>query len=241
VGLVRELPDSAAGDLAAAAAALPLSVVAASLLEWVIHRYVYHGRAVPFLRRIYRIHHRGHHHVFFPTWRYVTTGAPRRHPVLGPDVLRLHQPGWRNLLTKLSHAAFYVAVGVTCVWLPAWLLTGRVAFLASIILSNVVIADLIVRVHDAIHYPDRHAWLRRRGWFRFLDRHHYIHHVDARANVNFLLPLADWLFGTLRRSLTEEELRAHGSPEEAAACPRGTSEPAREVARPRHRSVPVAG
>lgn len=26
-------------------------------------------------------------------------------------------------------------------------------------------------------------------WFAFLDRHHYIHHVDLGANLNFLLPL----------------------------------------------------
>jgi hypothetical protein len=233
VALVRALPASTAGDAAAVAAGLGLAVVAASLLEWLIHSYIYHGRAIPFLRRIHRIHHHGHHHVFFPTWRYVTTGAPRRHPVMGPDTLSLHAPGWRNALTRLSHFAFYMAVGAVCVWLPAWLLTGRVALLASLVVANVVIADLVVRVHDAIHYPDRNRWLQGRGWFRFLDRHHFIHHVDASANVNFLLPLADWLFGTLRRSLTETELREHGSLDEARARPLGASEPAREVARPR--------
>jgi sterol desaturase/sphingolipid hydroxylase (fatty acid hydroxylase superfamily) len=51
--------------------------------------------------------------------------------------------------------------------------------------------------------------LEERKWFRLLDEHHYIHHVDNRANLNFLLPLADWLFGTLRVSLSEEERRRH--------------------------------
>jgi hypothetical protein len=237
VMVVRTLPASPAGSLAAVGAGLVLAVIAASLLEWLIHRHVYHGRAVPFLGRIYRIHHRGHHRVYFPTWRYVTAGAPRRHPVLGPDALRLHPAGWRNALTRLAHFGFYMAVGAAGVWLPAWLLTGNVAFLASLVVANAVIADLVVRVHDAIHYPDRHGWLRGRGWFPFLDRHHFIHHVDATANVNFLLPLADWLFGTMRRSLTEAELRRHGSPEEAGARPLGASEPAREVARPRRPSA----
>jgi len=240
VALLRALPMSAAGNLAAVAAGLVLSIVAASLLEWLIHRYIYHRRALPFLGRIYRIHHRGHHHVFFPTWRYVTNGLPRRHPVLGPHAPCLHPPGWRNAWTKLSHAAFYIVIGAACVWLPAWLLTGNVAFLASIIVANAVIADLIVRVHDAIHYPDSHRWLQRWGWFRFLDRHHFIHHVDAEANVNFLLPLADWLFGTLRRSLNTAELRRHGSPEEARRHPLGASEPARQVARPHGSPAPVS-
>jgi hypothetical protein len=239
MGAVSELPAGPLGDIAAVAAGLVLSVVAASLLEWLIHRYVYHGRALPFLRRIYRIHHQGHHHVFFPTWRYVTTGAPRRHPVLGPDAFRLHPPGWRNTMTKLAHFTLYMGVGAVCVWLPAWLLTQRVAFVVSIILANAVIADLVVRVHDAIHYPDSHRWLQGRGWFRFLDRHHFIHHVDAGANVNFLLPLADCLFGTLRRSLSAAELQEHGSPDEARLHPLGASEPAREVAQPQWSALPV--
>jgi hypothetical protein len=239
--LVRLLPNTWAGHAAAVAAGLALSIVAASLLEWLIHRYIYHRRALPFLGRIYRIHEHGHHHVFFPTWRYVTTGAPRRHPVLGPHAPCLHPPGWRNALTKLSHAAFYLGVGAACVWLPAWLATGNVAFLASIIAANVVLADLLVRVHDAIHYPDSHRRLQGWGWFRFLDRHHFIHHVDAGANLNFLLPLADWLFGTLRRSLSEAELLRHGSPEEARRRPVGASEPARQVARPRRPPARVGG
>jgi hypothetical protein len=239
IAAVRLLPATPAGGAAAVAAGLALSVVAGSLLEWLIHRYVYHRRALPLLGRIYRIHEHGHHHVFFPTWRYVTNGPPRRHPVLGPRAPRLHPPGYRNALTKLSHAAFYVVIGAACVWLPAWLLTGSVAFLASIIAANVVLADLLVRVHDAIHYPESHRWLQGWRWFRFLDRHHYIHHVDAEANVNFLLPLADWLFGTLRRSLTAGELREHGSLEEARLHRLGASEPAREVAQPRRRPLPV--
>jgi hypothetical protein len=96
-----------------------------------VHRYVYHRPLFPWMRRIFVIHHQGHHHALFPTWRYVTNGPVRRHP------------------------------------------------------------------------------------------------------IRFLLPLADWLFGTMRRSLTAEEPARHGSLAEARAHPRGMSEPAREVWRPR--------
>jgi hypothetical protein len=233
LGLVRALPDTWPGHIVAIAAAGAVAVVAGSLLEWLIHRYIYHGRVIPLLGRISRIHQRGHHHVIFPTWRYVTNGPPRRHVVLDPDGSHLHPAGWRNSLTKLSHFAFYMTVGAVWVWLPAWLLTQHAVFVAALVAANVVIADLIVRVHDAIHYPAMHPWLQRQRWFRFLDRHHYIHHVDMQANVNFLLPLADLLFGTLRSSLTAAEETQHGSFEEAKAHPRGMSEPAWEVARPR--------
>ena len=64
-------------------------------------------------------------------------------------------------------------------------------------------------------------------WYAFLDRHHYVHHVDMGANLNFLLPLADWLYGTLRTTLTEDELARHGSLEEAKAVKVGAGGRAR--------------
>lgn len=68
----------------------------------------------------------------------------------------------------------------------------------------------------AIHCPG-HSPLERARWFRWLDRHHYIHHVDTRANVNFLLPLGDLLLGTLRRELRADELARWPTWEQARA------------------------
>jgi hypothetical protein len=233
VVLVRQLPQAPPGILAAGllgAVALP---IAASPLEWLVHRYVYHRRLIPFLRRIYVIHHQGHHHALFPTWRYVTNGPVRRHPILASSHCALHTSFGRNFMIKLCHFTFYMMIGGFCVWLPGWLLTGNVAFLLGLIVASAVVSDLFVRVHDAIHYPGQHPFIQGQFWFRFLEDHHYIHHVDTEANVNFLLPLADWLFGTIRRSLTADELSRHGTLAEAKAHPLGMSEAAREVARPR--------
>jgi hypothetical protein len=241
VALVRALPPSTAGWLAASLLGVVALPVAASPLEWLVHRYVYHRRLFPFAHRIYVIHHRGHHHVIFPTWRYVTNGPVRRHPILASSDSALHRSFGHNLLIKGCHFAFYMTIGALCVWLPGWFLTKNVGFLAGLIVASAVVSDLFVRVHDAIHYPGRHRLIEARWWFPFLENHHYIHHVDTEANVNFLLPLADWLFGTLRRSLTPEELARHGPLAEAKASPVGMSEPARDVARPRtfERVTPV--
>src|SRR5258708_39926910 len=72
--LVGTLPDSAPAQAAAAALGCIYLLMIASVLEWMVHRYVYHRRWLPFARRIYSIHHRGHHFEIFPTWRYVTNG-----------------------------------------------------------------------------------------------------------------------------------------------------------------------
>ncbi len=62
--------------------------------------------------------------------------------------------------------------------------------------------------------------------------------MDLDANVNFLLPLADWCFGTLRTEMTAEEIAKHGTLAEAKAEPVGHSEPAAlfaaELKRKRH-------
>lgn len=241
VAAVRALSDTAAAAVAAVLAGVVYTTVAASLLEWLVHRYVYHRRWLPGLRHVFTIHHRGHHHIIFPTWRYVTNGPVRRHPVLRAEAANLHPAGWRSLPVKLAHFGFYMSIGAVCIWAPAWLLTGDLAFLAGIVLTSIVFSDLFVRVHDAIHYPGLYPWLEAQPWFHFLDVHHYIHHVDTEANVNFLLPLADWLLGTMRRTLTAEELARHGSLAEAKAHPVGSSEPARQVARPRPEAVPLTG
>lgn len=231
--LVHQLPPSPAGLLLAGLLGVLTLPLAASPWEWLVHRYVYHRRAIPWLRRIYVIHHQGHHHAIFPTWRYVTNGPVRRHAILASSASALHTSATRNLAIKLAHFFLYLDLGGVCILLPAWLLTGSVAFLAGLTVALVVVSDLFVRVHDAIHYPGQHRFIEAQPWFPFLEQHHYIHHVDSEANVNFLLPLADRLFGTMRRTLTPEELSKHGSLVEAKAHPVGRSEPAKEVARPR--------
>ncbi len=80
---------------------------------------------------------------------------------------------------------------------------------------------------DTIHRPGSHRIVEAQPWFAFLDRHHYIHHVALGTNLNFLLPLADLLFGTLRRQLTPGELARHGPLERAKARPAGQGERAR--------------
>jgi hypothetical protein len=239
-GLVGQLPATPLAHAAAFLLGVLVLPMAASPYEWLVHRYVYHGTAIPFLRRIYVIHQHGHHYAIFPTWRYVTNGPVLRHPILSDSRSALHVTFWSNLRIKFAHFAFYMALGTALILTPAWFATGSVAFLAGMLASLLVVSDLFVRVHDAIHYPREFPWLQRQGWFRFLDEHHYIHHVDTSVNVNFLLPLADLLFGTMRRTLTDEEVAVHGTLAEAKATPVGASEPARLVARPRPRRPAAA-
>jgi hypothetical protein len=89
------------------------------------------------------------------------------------------------------------------------------------------VSNLFIVVHDTIHRPGSHRLVEAQPWFGFLDRHHFVHHVDLGANLNFLLPLADLLFGSLRTQMTQEEIDRHGTLADAKSRPIGEGERAR--------------
>ncbi len=207
---------------------LVLVPLVASPLEWFVHRFVYHEAVVRPLAAIFTVH-TAHHFAFFPTWRYVTSGPARRLSIRkrSPDI---HVSSVRNAGVRLAHFAWYMTIGVVVIWIPAWFVTHNVAFLIGVIVSSVIVSNLFIVVHDTIHRPGSHRLVEAQPWFAFLDRHHYIHHVSLGANLNFLLPLADLLFGSLRTELTQDELDRHGTRELAKGRPVGEGERARTAA-----------
>lgn len=228
VAVVRALPGAGWwSPLIAALVGALLVPVVASVLEWFVHRFVYHQAVLAPLRAIFMVH-TAHHFAFFPTWRYTTSGPARRLSIRRrtPDV---HRAAWRNAGVRAAHFGWYLAIGVMVIWIPAWALTGDVAFLVGIVVSSIAVSNLFIVVHDTIHRPGTHRLVEAQPWFAFLDRHHYIHHVSLGANLNFLLPLGDLLFGTLRTELTAAELARHGSLEQAKRRPLGAGERARVV------------
>lgn len=81
-----------------------------------------------------------------------------------------------------------MAIGAVAIWLPAWLLTRNIAFIAGIVVSSAVVSNLFIAVHDTIHRPGSHRLIEAQPWYAFLDRHHYVHHVDLGVKPE--LPVA---------------------------------------------------
>src|SRR5207253_3330389 len=106
---------------------LLITPVLVSPIEWIIHRFVYHNQS-GFLNRI-RAVHSAHHHLYFPPSRYVTGGPARRIPITS-DRLDIPQGSkLGNAATYGAHFGFYMTLGATLVWLPAWLLSQSMGFL----------------------------------------------------------------------------------------------------------------
>ena len=109
------------------------------------------------------------------------------------------------------------------------MITQNSILLVSTIVSTIIICHVVVTVHDAIHYPSQHPHMQNQKWFKFLDNHHLIHHINTEKNVNFLLPICDFLFGTIRLSLSADEVNKYGTLDLAKKNPVGYSEPAKDI------------
>jgi len=225
--LARNVADDAysvTGFTVSVVGAVVVIVLLGSLYEWIVHRHLYHGRSrISFLNDIYVIHSQGHHWHRFPPDRYVEEGPVERIPVYPAEPFEVCHTRPRRFLAWAGQFSLYLVVGILFAFLPAWLITGNVPFTVAAVATGLVEFDLFIRVHDVAHYPAGRR-MERRAWFRFLNRHHYIHHIDNTANINFLLPLCDWLFGTLRLQLKEAEARRWPSFEEARVLPPASPE-----------------
>lgn len=190
--------SGAPGALVAVAAGMTVASLVFSVWEWSFHRYLYHRDRGGLLRPLFLTHHRDHHFVYFPPSRLTSAtsqdGSAGAHPSVWTPVASalLGRP------VTVSDRLVYVAVGAGLVGGGGALVTGHWAFFWGTCAAGVIISLTFTRVHAAIHHPGSHPLLERAPGFRFLARHHYVHHLDTESNANFLLPLADWLFGTLR-------------------------------------------
>jgi hypothetical protein len=205
---------SARGLLVSVGSGFLAAVLLGSLGEWLVHRYFMHRRLKPFpLNLPYDLHHRAHHWIQYPPHEYVHEDRVQRVP-MSARLDRVCTTRAGRTLTVASHVAFYATFGVVLALVPSVVFTANPLFVAVVSVVTCVEIYLFVRVHDAVHHPGL-SRLERFRWFRFLDRHHYIHHVDNRANTNFLLPLCDLLMGVLRRELSPRELATWPSYDEA--------------------------
>ena len=191
-----------------------VTVPLVSMWEWLVHGVLYHG-GLPGMAEIRAIHVVGHHGALFPPKRYVHDGQYAFMRFRGPRLpWRMSDNRIDEQLTSWAQVALHFVTGIFAFVLPLWWLSGSSTFVASGVATLALLSWLLAYVHGCIHTPGDRA-IEHMRWFQWLDRHHYIHHIDGRSNINFLLPLCDVLFGTWKRQLTEREAAAHPTFEEA--------------------------
>lgn len=202
------------GPVAAVLAGVLFTVPLCSLGEWLVHGVLYHNE-LPGLGWIRDIHHKGHHFALFPPKKYVQeSGYPFMHMRPPAQPWRMSDNAVDSWITEWAQIALHFAAGIPLILLPAWYGTKSAFFFVSALATLSFISWLLAYVHGVIHTPGN-RWIERQAWFCWLDRHHYTHHVDITANMNFMLPICDLLFGTQKPALTEAESSKFPSFEEA--------------------------
>ena len=170
--------------LLAILAGLTVAVVQASFFEWAFHRYWLHRPWQP--KGCFTSHTLVHHQLckFEDTFH---VEDEEQHEALsfewwgGPTLVLINIVPWALLSVGLSLAG---------IALP---------FLAFVISFGVGMSAYYVGyegLHYLMHKPSI-GFIERSRYFRFIKRHHRIHHVHMDRNLNVLLPLADLVIGTL--------------------------------------------
>lgn len=154
------------------------SVVYASLVEWLIHRFLMHrpllGFSYPFER-----HAQIHHRVFRADDSY--------HLKRTEDAHTIHMAWWNGPM--LIAATTFTAVPV------GWMF-GHWSVVAIVGIVCAVYYGAYEYLHWCMHLP-RQRIVERSGIFFRLNGHHLLHHRYMNRNFNVVLPIADLLLGTL--------------------------------------------
>lgn len=159
--------------------AVPVALLFFNLCIYVVHRWLGHHKQR--LARMFYARHTGDHHSFFAPGLMAYEGYRDWRVILFP--------AWLIVVHSLLFA------------LPLWALlrlwNGNVAALFA---SCTLIGYLAYEVfHACEHLPANHP-LARLPWVRQMRRLHELHHrreLMQERNFNIVLPLMDWLFGTL--------------------------------------------
>lgn len=189
--------------------AVPAALLFCNWGEYRIHQGLGHTRTQ--WAKLFYQRHTGDHHSFFAEGNMHWEGARDWRVILFPP--------WLIVVFTLTLA------------LPAWWLLKGWNVNAAALFGGTVIAGYLLYefMHACEHLPDGHpmaAW----PWIRQMRRLHQLHHrrsLMAERNLNIVMPLMDWLHGTLHwepyvNEVEKQTVQVHtveirGTPQEVLA------------------------
>jgi hypothetical protein len=155
------------------------ALIYGSFAEWLLHRFVMHQRT--FVSFPYELHAVGHHGMF---------GADETFHALTPEMREHVTFVPRDYLILLGlHAPFLAAAEIWVFPVPFAALAVGLALLTYLHAFNVL--------HWAFHVPAGRFYEAHR-WYKWIKRHHLLHHGSQDGNFNVVFPLADVVLRTLR-------------------------------------------
>jgi len=169
-----------------------LNLLLFCFIEWGAHRFLMHSKSLPksiygklsYFEDVFRNHAVLHHRKFYSIYDF-EDDPEGKHLNLRFTVGDLVTS---NVLLMPLHGLYFM-------WEPV----GSAALFCMLLTYMFLWNGL----HTEMHIPTN-RWYFRNAVFRFLNRHHYLHHCHPGRNFNVVLPLPDYIFGTVVRASTSE-------------------------------------
>lgn len=163
-----------------------------SFSEYHMHRYLMHRKSFPdwfyekypLFKEIYEAHAIRHHAIWYREFDFET------HPDGRYDNIE-----FRAFDTAVIF--FFVSPLILLFFLASPL--SGITFIVMLLLHNFVWNLL----HSQMHLP-KNVFFANWGVFRWLARHHYMHHQMTNKNYNVVLPLTDYILGTKTEPRTRD-------------------------------------
>jgi hypothetical protein len=148
-----------------------------SIFEWSFHRWVMHKR-LRWFKLPYELHAVTHHGLF---------GADHTYHAQDENM--------RSHITFEARDYIFLTLLNLPVYVGVELLTSK-PILVGCVLSCLFYLQAFNSIHWRMHVPSD-TWFQRSWVFKFLKRHHLLHHEHNFSNLNVVCPLGDFLFRTL--------------------------------------------
>jgi hypothetical protein len=152
-----------------------------SIMEWLLHRYMMHGKLFGF-KYPYVAHTTIHHHIFRSDHTY--------HLKDEKDRKKITMAWWNSLILVPLFCLPAIAYSVN---------TGLWSVTAIFVITGFTYYWIYESTHLFMHLPPliKRRLIERFRIFYWLNGHHLLHHRYMKKNLNVVFPLADVLFGTL--------------------------------------------
>lgn len=163
------------------------SYIAISLIEHQVHQNLMHKRRLPkwayrvwpYIMEIYEGHAVRHHGIWYRDFDFEPHPDGRHDNI---DI-RLVETAWLFLAFAPIMLVFFAVSPIAGV---VWIIMG----IAHDRLWNIL--------HNQMHMPEP-VFFADWGLYRWLARHHFMHHQATNKNYNIVFPFADFVLGTVSK------------------------------------------
>ena len=177
------------------------SIILGSFIEHAIHKRLLHStpkflRKISFVKGMWFGHSVSHHGHYLPDDHYTRDETNKE------EVLAF---GWYHgplIILSAVLVTYLLDMGIRSLFnFPIRLFLPEIL---GVGIAFTLYYTAYESLHAIMHVPNKWKWLLRTKVMRWLNRHHYQHHVDPRTNLNVIVPIADYVWRT-RKVLPKEQ------------------------------------